>query len=165
MIRRVLCLIAAAMMLSAFADPMPSLADDPKLYLQDAKQEARARELFHEIRCVVCQNETIAGSNAPIAQQMRQIVREQIAAGRTDAQIKDHLRQRWGDFVLLKPRFTARTAILWILPFAIVVTGLLVIVLRRPRTAPSAPADGELTAEELKALKQLQENSASGGAA
>jgi len=151
MIRRILVSLAASVLLTA--------ADDPSLYLKDPAQEARARELFQEIRCVVCQNETVAASEAPIAQQVRQIVRDQVAAGRSDAQIKDYLRQRWGDFVLLKPRFTARTAVLWMLPFAIVLAGLLAIMLRRPRI--EAEPDAALTPAELKALKQLQEKSLS----
>jgi cytochrome c-type biogenesis protein CcmH len=156
MIRRALLLIAAAVVLSA--------GDDPSLYLKDPAQESRARELFQEIRCVVCQNETVAASEAPIAQQVRQIIRDQVAAGQSDQEIKDYLRQRWGDFVLLKPRFTPRTAILWLLPFAIVLIGVVTIVLRRPRPAATAVAgEAELTPDELKALKQLQENSASGG--
>jgi len=156
MIRRALLLVAAAVLLSA--------ADDPSVYLKDPAQEARARELFQEIRCVVCQSETVAASEAPIAQQVRQIVRDQVAAGKSDAQIKDYLRARWGDFILLKPRFTARTALLWLLPFAIVIIGIVAIVMRRPKlVAADSPTEGALTDAELKALKQLQENSSSGG--
>lgn len=156
MIRRTLALIAAAVLLSA--------ADDPSVYLKDPAQEERARELFQEIRCVVCQSETVAASEAPIAQQVRQIVRDQVAAGKSDAQIKDYLRARWGDFILLKPRFTARTALLWLLPFAIVLIGIVTIALRRPKSVVAeGPAETELTADELKALKQLQENSGSQG--
>lgn len=156
MIRRTLLLIAAAVALSA--------ADDPAVYLKDPAQEARARELFQEIRCVVCQSETVAASEAPIAQQVRQLIRDQVAAGKSDAQIKEYLHQRWGDFILMKPRFTLRTAFLWILPFAIVAIGLITIVMRRPRVEP-AEAGGEaaLSAAELKALKQLQEKTVSDG--
>ncbi len=155
---RFLALIAAAFLLTA--------ADDPKDYLRDPAQEARAKALFEEIRCVVCQNETVAGSEAPIAQDVRKLVRQQIAAGRTDGQIKDYLRARWGDFVLLKPRFTVRTAILWILPFAIVLIGAAMIVLRKKPAPETENADAaELTAAELKALKQLQNKTGIGGPA
>ena len=155
---RALGLIAAAFLLTA--------ADDPKDYLKDPQQEARAKTLFEEIRCVVCQNETVAGSEAPIAQDVRKLVREQIAAGKTDREIKDYLRSRWGDFVLLKPRFTVRTAILWVLPFAIVVIGAVLILFRRkPATAVDGAAESELTAAELKALKQLQNKTGVSGPA
>lgn len=156
MIRRALVLVAAAVLLSA--------ADDPSVYLKDPAQEARARELFQEIRCVVCQSETVAASEAPIAQQVRQLIRDQVAAGKSDAQIKEYLHQRWGDFILMKPRFTLKTAFLWILPFAIVLIGLATIILRRPKVeTASAGTEAELSAAELKALKQLQENSGAGG--
>lgn len=155
---RALALVAAAFLLTA--------ADDPKDYLKDPQQEARAKALFEEIRCVVCQNETVAGSEAPIAQDVRKLVRQQIADGKTDGEIKDYLRARWGDFVLLKPRFTVRTAVLWLLPFAIVAIGLLVILFRRrPAIAADSPAEEELTAAELKALQQLQNKTGIGGPA
>ncbi len=151
MIRRALALIAAAVLLTA--------ADDPKDYLKDPAQEERARSLFEQIRCVVCQNESIAASEADIAHDVRMLIREQIAAGRTDKEIKQHLYDRWGDFILLRPRFGARTALLWITPFAIVLIGGGLIFLRRRDTeAGAAPAETELSAAELKALKQLQNN-------
>jgi cytochrome c-type biogenesis protein CcmH len=155
---RILALVAAAFLLTA--------ADDPKDYLKDPKQEARAKALFEEIRCVVCQNETVAASEAPIAQDVRKLVRQQVAAGKTNGEIKDYLRARWGDFVLLKPRFTARTAVLWILPFAIVgVGGVLILFRRKPGEGPDAAAETELTASELKALKQLQNKTGVSGPA
>jgi len=152
MIRRTLALIGVAILLTA--------ADDPKDYLKDPAEEARAKALFHEIRCVVCQNETIAGSDADIAHDVRMLVREQIAAGASDGEVKQYLLARYGDFILMRPRFTARNAVLWTLPFAIVLVGGALIVLRRrsgAAPAPDAPQD-PLSPDELNALKQLQKN-------
>lgn len=155
---RALALIAAALLLSA--------ADDPKEYLKDPAQEARAKTLFEEIRCVVCQNETVAASEAPIAQDVRRLVRQQIAAGKSNAEIKDYLRARWGDFVLLKPRLTIQTAPLWIIAPAIILIGFVLILFRRrPAQAASEAEDSALTAEELKALKQLQNKTGVSGPA
>lgn len=155
--KRVLATALAALLLIA--------ADDPSEYLKDPAQEARAKALFEQIRCVVCQNESIAASSADIAHDVRTLVREQIAAGSTDADVRNYLLGRYGEFILLRPRFTVRNALLWGTPFAIVLVGGALIVLRRRKTDPTEPAPLEdLTAEELKALKQLQENSHGTGA-
>ena len=98
-------------------------ASDPSERLPDPEQEARARELFQEVRCLVCQNESIDDSEAELAADLRKLVRQQVAAGRTDAQVRDHLVQRYGQFVLLKPSGDAANLPLWLAPFALVLVG------------------------------------------
>lgn len=148
--RRVLAIAVASLFLMA-------ASDDPSEYIADPVKEARAKALFEEIRCVVCQNESIAGSDADIAHDVRTLVREQIAAGASDKDVRQYLLGRYGEFILLRPRMSPRNAILWAAPFVIVLIGAGLILRRRPTAG--APADQELSAEELRALKQLQENS------
>jgi cytochrome c-type biogenesis protein CcmH len=96
---------------------MAGTADDPAQRLPNPAQEARARHLFTELRCVVCQNESIDDSPAEIAGDLRQIVRAQIVAGRTDQQVIDYMVQRYGEFILLKPTLTPGNLALWLTPF------------------------------------------------
>ena len=116
------------------------------------EQDARYRTLIHELRCLVCQNQTIADSNADLAADLRQQVHERIAAGQTDDQIRDYVTDRYGDFVLYKPPVNSRTLLLWIGPFLLVAAGLLAVwrVLRRPR-APATPTAAD-DAERLRRL-------------
>jgi cytochrome c-type biogenesis protein CcmH len=109
--------LAAALVLALVAPRV--LAVEPDEMLPDAAQEARAQALSKELRCVVCQNQNIDDSAAPIARDMRLLVRERIKAGDTDAQAKAFLVARYGNFVLLKPPFQADTLILWFGPFII----------------------------------------------
>jgi cytochrome c-type biogenesis protein CcmH len=107
-----------AMLLALAYAPAAFAAVEPHEMLKDAAQEARAREIGRTLRCVVCQNQSIDDSSADIAKDMRRRVREQIAAGATDAQVYADMRARYGDFVLLKPPFGAATVILWLGPLA-----------------------------------------------
>ena len=127
-------------------------ASDPSERLPDPAAEARARELFAEIRCVVCQNESIDASEADLAGDLRRIVREQVSAGRTDEQVRSFLVTRYGDFVLMKPRFSAGNLVLWIAPFVIVLVGLTLLFRRRRAEAPEPAA---LTAEEEARLREI----------
>lgn len=113
--------------------------------LGDPAQEARANALEMEIRCVQCQNEPIAQSTADIAADMRVLVRERIAAGDSDDQIRAFFRQRYGDFVLFRPPFDARTWLLWASPLLLAATGFAAAAgLRRRRGAPAlTPEQGE----------------------
>ncbi len=106
--------------------------------------EARIRQLEEKLRCLVCQNQSLADSNAELAGDLRKQVREQVAAGRSDQEIVDFLVQRYGDFVRYEPPFKASTALLWLGPFLLLAAGAttLLIVLRRRRNAPEAPALG-----------------------
>ncbi|KQY80410.1 cytochrome c-type biogenesis protein [Brevundimonas sp. Root1423] len=133
--KRALLIALAAVGLMA-AEPPPA----PDRPLPDAAQEARAKALFADIRCVVCQHEAIADSPAGIAADMRQLVREEIAAGRTDAQVRDDLVRRYGDFVLFKPPVRAGTWLLWFGPLAALAAvgiGLLALARRRREEVPA----------------------------
>ena len=130
-------------------------ASDPTERLPDPAQEARARDLFAQIRCVVCQNESIDDSEAELAQDLRRVVREEVAAGRTDEQILDDMVDRYGEFVLLKPTFSPANALLWGLPLALLL-GAGGWLLWRARRAPVAEiADAGLTPEEEARLAAL----------
>jgi cytochrome c-type biogenesis protein CcmH len=95
---------------------LPAHAVQPDEILADPVREARARELSKELRCMVCQNQSIDDSDAPLARDLRLLVRERISAGDTDSQVMDFLVARYGEFVLLKPRLNPHTALLWLLP-------------------------------------------------
>ncbi|MGE3142661.1 MAG: cytochrome c-type biogenesis protein CcmH [Hyphomonadaceae bacterium] len=106
--------------------------------------EARAQALDAEIRCVTCENEPISQSTADIAQDMRRVVRERIAAGDSDAQIRAYFRDRYGDFVLLRPPWDARTWLLWAAPAGLVLIGGAAAALAlRARQPPPPPEEGE----------------------
>src|SRR2546430_16877229 len=94
----------------------PAYAVQPDEIMADPGQESRARDLSRELRCMVCQNQSIDDSEAPLARDLRLLVRERIAAGDSDAQGMDFLVARYGGFVLLKPRLTSHTLLLWLFP-------------------------------------------------
>jgi cytochrome c-type biogenesis protein CcmH len=127
-------------------------ADDPADRLKDPAKEARARALFREIRCLVCQNESIDESDADLAEDLRRIVRERVAGGATNGQIKAFLISRYGEFVLERPTFSASNAVLWGTPFLVVAAGTAVLFLRRRRAAPEVEP---LSAEEEAKLADL----------
>lgn len=121
-----------------FAAVAPAVLGDPVL-------DARAEALDREIRCVQCQNEPIAQSTADIAADMRALVRERIAAGDSDAEIRAFFRERYGDFVLFRPPFDARTWVLWLAPVLLLFAGLAAVLgTGRGRAGPGAgPEEGE----------------------
>jgi cytochrome c-type biogenesis protein CcmH len=122
----------------------------------DAQQELRYQALSLELRCLVCQNQNIADSHAPLAEDLRNQVRTQLAAGRSDEQIKQYMTDRYGDFVLYKPPFKWETMLLWLGPALLVMLGLSVALLRlRRRTQDKTSVAPD--AEQLKKL--LDENS------
>lgn len=131
----------------------PALAVQPDERLADPALESRARALSRELRCIVCQNESIDDSNAPLARDIRVLLRERLAAGDSDAQARAFLVARYGDFVLLRPPMRADTYLLWFGPFALLALGGAVAyaALRRRRPTPPAP----LTAEEQARLDAL----------
>ena len=127
--KRAIALLAFAASL-AFGQALDLAKPDPVV-------EARVKALGEELRCLVCQNQTIADSAAPLALDLRNQIRTQIAQGRSDAQIRDYMVERYGDFVLYKPPFKATTALLWVGPFALALLGIgiLVAIVRRRKTA------------------------------
>lgn len=137
--KRVLLVAIAAVGLIA-AEPAPA----PDTPLPDAAQEARAQRLFDDIRCVVCQHEAIADSPAGIASDMRRLVREEIAAGRTDAEVKADLVARYGDFVLFKPPVRIGTWLLWFGPvLALLLVGASLLVVARRRKPEIEPLSSQ----------------------
>jgi cytochrome c-type biogenesis protein CcmH len=142
-IRALLIAIAGAACLAA--------ASDPAERLPDPAQEALAREIFRDVRCLVCQNESIDDSEAELAQDLRRIVREQVKAGKSEEQIKVFLTDRYGEFVLLRPSFSLGNLALWIGPFLIVGGGLALLFVRLRNRTPEAELD-ELEAERVEAL-------------
>lgn len=142
--RRALLITVAALGLMA-AEPAPP----PEAPLADPAQEARAQALFDTLRCVVCQHEAIADSPAGVAADMRRLVREEIAAGRSDPQIRKGLVDRYGDYVLFRPPVRAGTWLLWFGPVLLVVIAGAALLLRA-RRAPAEPKP--LSPDEEKAL-------------
>lgn len=128
--------------------------NDVKAQTNDTQTEQRIRQLSEKIRCLVCQNQSLADSNAELAGDLRRELREQVAAGRSDDQILDYLVQRYGDFVLYEPPFKATTVLLWIGPFVLLAAAALVLVatLRRRRRAPEEPA---LAAQDKRLVERV----------
>jgi cytochrome c-type biogenesis protein CcmH len=134
----------------------PAFAVQPDEIMTDPVKEARARELSRELRCMVCQNQSIDDSEAPLARDLRLLVRERIAAGDSDAQVMDFLVARYGEFVLLKPRLTQHTLLLWLLPpLALLGGGAALWAYHRRRIRPAEHAQISLSPEEEARLRQL----------
>jgi cytochrome c-type biogenesis protein CcmH len=152
--RRALHSILMALLLIAAA---PVLAVQPDEILQDPALEARARGLSRDLRCMVCQNQSIDDSDAPLARELRVLVRDQIEAGASDRQVLDFLVARYGEFVLLRPRFSPHTALLWLItPLALISGAIVLIALARRRTATAGEAR-QLTPAETARLARLLE--------
>ena len=136
-----------------------SFAVQPDEILPDPALESRARTLSGELRCMVCQNQSIDDSDAPLARDLRLLVRERLKAGDSDTQVLDFLTARYGQFVLLRPRFGWDTALLWLAPAGVLVIGAcaLVALLRRRRTDPASSEveQPQLTASERRRLAEL----------
>ena len=153
---RSLCLIIV--LLTVAAAPC-AIAVEPDEVLSDAALEARARALSRELRCMVCQNQSIDDLEAPLARDLRILVRERLQAGDSDRQVIDFLVARYGEFVLLRPRFSWHTAVLWLGPAALLLIGgcAVLVLARRYRTNSAAAADGQqgLTAAERARLSDI----------
>jgi cytochrome c-type biogenesis protein CcmH len=147
--RRLLAMLFLAVLVT------PVLALTPDERLQDPALEARARAISAELRCLVCQNQSIDDSDAPLARDLRHLVREQLTAGKSDPEIMDFVVARYGEFVLLRPRLTAGTILLWATPFAVLLVAGAALLLsrRRPEAAPEAP----LSEAERQALDRALE--------
>lgn len=120
---------------------MPSMAVDP-IEMENPALQQRYRELTHELRCMQCQNQSIADSPVGLAADLRREVRELLLAGKSDQQIRQHLRDRYGDFILFRPQFNVRTAWLWAAPFVLLTVGIgIAIRIVRSRAALADRAD------------------------
>ena len=153
---RTLCLIIA---LLTFAAVPCAIAVEPDEVLSDAALEARARALSKELRCMVCQNQSIDDSEAPLARDLRILVRERLQTGDSDRQVIDFLVARYGEFVLLRPRLSWHTAVLWLGPAAMLLIGgcAVLVLARRYRANSAAAAEGQqgLTAAEAARLSDI----------
>jgi cytochrome c-type biogenesis protein CcmH len=131
-------------------------AVQPDEILSDPALETRARALSKELRCMVCQNQSIDDSDAPLAHDLRMLVRERLQAGESDQQVIDFLVARYGEFVLLRPQFSWRTALLWFGPAMILIIGAYgVLVLARRYRANTAAEQETLTAAEADRLSEI----------
>jgi cytochrome c-type biogenesis protein CcmH len=148
-------IVLALMLIASFATA--AFAVLPDEVLNDPALEARARVLSQKLRCMVCQNQSIDDSDAPLARDLRILVRERLKAGDSDAKVREFLVARYGEFVLLEPQRDRRTLLLWSMPLLVLALGLL-ILLRFYRRPPPGPAKA-LTAQEKCRLKALSEES------
>ena len=138
----------------------PATAVEPDEILSDPVLEQRARELSAEVRCLVCQNQSIDDSNAPLAKDLRVLIREKLVEGLSNQEILDHLVARYGDFVLLKPRFGGQTLLLWFLPALILIFGIIISFrLFRRRPESSQPELAKLSQKEKSALTKILDES------
>ncbi len=146
-------MIRAALLAIALAISGAALAANPSEMLDDPALEARARDISAELRCLVCQNQSIDDSDAALARDLRVLVRERLAAGDTNDEVFAYVTDRYGDFVLLRPPFNAATVLLWVLPFVVVAVGLVAggLYMRRRQAAPVVA----LSPEEEAALAKL----------
>ena len=154
---RVATVLRGLVLCAALAGAGQARAVTPDEILPDPQLEARARALSHELRCMVCQNQSIDDSEAPLAHDLRVLVRERLTAGDTDSQVLNFLVARYGEFVLLRPPLAWHTAALWGLPPAALLIGIaaMIIVARRRRRHVSAAAAANLTADEERRLSDL----------
>src|SRR6267154_5933562 len=137
---RKLIAVSIVLLLTAFAAPSTH-AVQPDEIMADPAKELRARNLSRELRCMVCQNQSIDDSDAPLARDLRLLVRERIAAGDSDALVIDFLVARYGEFVLLKPRLERHTLLLWLLPPLALAGGGLALWIHSRRRAKSAKVE------------------------
>lgn len=158
--KRFFPILSLAVMLSSAVLPA-AYAVQPDEILPDAGMEARAREISKELRCLVCQNQSIDDSNAPLARDLRLIVRERLTKGDSEAQVLDFVHDRYGDFVLLKPPFKASTWVLWLAPLVfLLVGGVATARFLRSRTAKTEAGretvfEAPLSDEENRRLAAL----------
>ncbi len=151
-------LAALALLMFGLVTAVPALAVNPDEMLTDPALEARARALSQELRCLVCQNELIDDSNAALAHDIRVLLRDRLKAGDTDSQAINFLVARYGEFILLKPRFNEHTWALWLVPPGALVIGGLVAAgfywKRRRRPAQPAPLDAGEQAELARLISE-----------
>jgi cytochrome c-type biogenesis protein CcmH len=132
----------------------PAWAGEAKPLAEDPAAEARLKHLAVELRCLVCQNQTLADSNAPLAEDLRREVREMIAKNMSDKEIIEFLTSRYGDFVLYRPPVKATTALLWVGPFVLLTIGATALVITLRRRANKV-VDAPVTEDEHRRVEQL----------
>ena len=147
------CLILSLAM--ALLAACPAHAVEPDEVLQDPALEARARTISEGLRCLVCQNQSIDDSEAPLAEDLRLLVRDRLKAGDSNEQIVDFIVARYGEFVLLKPRFETHTLVLWLATPAVFLVALLIIALAYRRRRAEATNPPPLSVAERRKLKRL----------
>ena len=147
------------MLIAVLLAAAPAFAVLPGEMLSDPSLEARARTLSRELRCMVCQNQSIDDSDAPLARDLRVLVRERLTKGDSDEQVIDFLVSRYGEFVLLKPTFEWHTAILWLTPLFALVAGAIAMLAAIRRRREGAPPPLPLNAEEERRLREVLDKS------
>jgi cytochrome c-type biogenesis protein CcmH len=159
--RRLRLAVLALVLGVPFLTMAPAFAVQPDEVLADQALEARARALSKELRCMVCQNQSIDDSDAPLARDLRILVRERLQAGDSDRQVIDFLVARYGEFVLLKPRFSAHTALLWLGPAGVLLIGGFAVLFaawhyrQRIGSASAVAEPAELSAGEAARLAEI----------
>src|SRR5271155_220477 len=138
----------------------PALAVQPDEVMKDPALEARARTLSEELRCLVCQNQSIDDSDAPLARDIRILIRQRVASGESNDAVRAYFVSRYGDFILLEPPFKPETMLLWLSPPLVLGAGLAAAIFARPRAPRSTPA---LSAEEEARLAALTGGDTTGG--
>ena len=149
--RRLFSMIVCA--LAIFANAAVVFAVQPGEMLSDPALEKRARTISSELRCLVCQNESIDDSDAPLAADLRRLVRERLTAQDTDAQVIDYVVARYGEFVLLRPRFQLSTLLLWLTPVLVFIAGLTLAA--RAAAKPKTVAAASLSEDEKAKLSKI----------
>ncbi len=147
--------LAPIALLIALAAAGTALAVQPDEVLKDSALELRARNLSSELRCMVCQNQSIDDSEAPLARDLRLLVRERLTKGDSDQQVLNFLVARYGEFVLLRPRLEWHTLLLWGLPPAVLIAGVIGLVLVARRRKETSLAPEALSTEEQRRLSTL----------
>ena len=152
-------LIRSALFVMLVLGAAPALAVQPDEVMNDPALEARARTLSAELRCLVCQNQSIDDSDAPLARDIRVLIRERIGKGESNDAVRDYLVSRYGDFILLKPPFKPETLLLWLSPVLVLGLGVAAALYARGRAPAATPA---LSAEEETRLAALTNGDAGG---
>lgn len=147
--------LAAILLAILVALPGVAMAVSPDEVLKDPALEQRARDISEGLRCLVCQNQSIDDSDADLARDLRILVRERLVAGDSNDQVEQYLVDRYGEYVLLNPRFNAHTWLLWLAAPALLLVGLVALLFARRSRVPASPET--LSDEEANALAQLKE--------
>ena len=156
--RKALPLLFLALVFAAASPPFRAQAIEPGEALEDAKLEGRARDIGRQLRCLVCQNQSIDDSDAPLARDLRRLVRKRLVVGDTDREAIAYIHARYGDFVLLRPPVDERTWLLWFGPAAALLAALFFLLWRLRRARPAAQA-GALSAEDAARADALLDRS------